>query len=611
MIKLNNYKKLQEVPFTDVSIKDKFWAPKMKVNKETTIEVCLEQCEKTGRISNFAKAAGLMEGEFEGLLYNDSDVYKVIEGIAYSLMNNPDDKLETRTDDIIDKIAAAQQPDGYINTYFTLAAPDRKWTDMGNHETYCGGHLIEAAIAYKKATGKDKLLKVAIKFVDLLDSLFGEGKHNWVTGHQEVELALVKLYKETGEKRYLNLAHWFLEQRGRGLGVGRLWKNKDFGVSYYQDDKPVSEIERVNGHAVRAMYMYSAMADIASLNKEDKYLEALNRVWDNVALKNMYITGGIGPSHKNEGFTEDYDLPNDTAYCETCASVGMVLWNYRMNMLNPDGKYIDVLERAMYNGALAGVSIEGNKFFYVNPLKSDGSHHRQEWYSCSCCPTQVSRFIPSIGNYIYNTSEEGIWVNLYVESESIIKLRDKSAKLFQYTEYPWKGRVDFTIELSDIFEFEINLRLPGWCSSAEVKINNLPVHNFSIDRGYIKLYKAWNNGDKITLELDMPVRRVYSNPQVKENTGRAAITRGPLVYCLEQQDNKLDLKDINLHEETEYFIENIPELLGGVTVIKILNKDSDDILTAVPYFAWDNRQSGPMEVWLKEQQKEIYLYSYK
>ena len=594
-------RKLSNVPFTRVKIEDALWAPKLRAHKGATLKACLEQCEKTGRISNFTKAAGLMEGQFKGIYFNDSDVYKVLEGVAYSLANNPDPELESYADQIIDKIAAAQQPDGYLDTYYTLEAPDKKWTDMEKHEDYCAGHLIEAAIAYYKATGKGKFLGVACKLADYLDSIFGPGKKHWVVGHQEPELALVKLYYQTGKERYLKLAEWFIEERGHGNGMGEIWNKCDWGPRQCQDDRPVRELTDISGHAVRAMYYYSGIADVAAVTGDTGYMEALERLWESVVLRNMYVTGGIGSSRYNEGFTMDYDLPNDTAYCETCASVGMVYWNHRMNLMTGESRYADVLERSMYNGALAGVSLKGDRFFYVNPLTSDGNHHREEWYDCSCCPTQIARFIPSIGDYVYAASEQDIWVNLYISGNASIPVKSGEVKLRQTTNYPWEGNINITVEDNNAGSFFLNLRFPGWCRSLEVKTNGKIVENPIIEKGYIRLGGEWKKGDSITLGLSMPVERVYSDPRINADTGKVALQRGPIVYCLEEADNRHDFDNISLPVEAKYFTEYIHDLLEGITVISAQCRDNGRKLIAIPYYAWDNRTPGRMTVWINEE----------
>lgn len=591
--------KLYAVPFTDVSINDNFWAPRLKTHKDITLKVCIDQCEKTGRISNFDKASGQTDGQFCGRFYNDSDVYKVLEGAAYSLMNNPDPGLEARIDEIIGRIADAQDEDGYLMTYFQLAEPGRKWTDMGMHETYCAGHLIEAAIAYRQATGKDKFFKVACKLADHIRSLFGPGKKHWVPGHEEIELALVKLFRETGNAEYLNLAHWFLEERGHGHTACKDADEGTWNPAYNQDDKPVRKMDHVSGHAVRAMYLYSAMADIASMLGEKEYTQALEKIWKSVVLRNMYITGGIGSSKDNEGFTEDYDLPNDTAYCETCASVGMVYWNHRMNLLHGDGKYADVYERSMYNGALAGISFAGSRFFYVNPLESDGTRHRVEWFNTSCCPTQLERFIPSIGNYIYASSDEGIWVNLYIQCSVRINIKGIDMMLDQVTNYPWDGRVRITVNAAKTSEFQVNLRLPEWCGTAGVRVNGTPVSRPVIEKGYIKLRSIWEKGDVIDLNLDMPVQIVKPDPMVRCNAGKIAIQRGPLVYCIEETDNKYNYDSMALSSEARFEASYHPEIMGGVTFIDAFEHEKK-ILSAIPYCLWDNREKGRMKVWIPQ-----------
>ena len=419
------FQKNEPVDFSKVRITDSFWQPRLKIHAEVTLSACINQCEQeTNRMKNFAVAAGMEKGEFRGFVYDDSDVYKMIEGASYSLMNNPNPVLEKKLDEMIAKIEGAQLEDGYLMTYFILGNLADRWTNMDKHEMYCCGHLIEAAIAYYRATGKRALLDVAIRYADHINRTFGEGKKEWVPGHQEIELALVKLYRTTQNSAYLKLAQWLLDQRGHHKGD---WKAKD----YYQDLKPVRELSKISGHAVRAMYMFTGMADVAAITQDSGYRIALDRLWEDVVEKKMYLTGGIGSSRHNEGFSEDYDLPNEEAYCETCASVGMVFWNQRMNMLKGESRYEDVLERAMYNGALAGISLSGDRFFYVNPLASSGKHHRKAWYGTACCPSQISRFLPSVGNYIYALSENTVWVNLYIGSETEVETSGVTVALKQ------------------------------------------------------------------------------------------------------------------------------------------------------------------------------------
>lgn len=590
----HSFQKNDPVNFSKVKIDDQFWLPRMKTHAAVTLPACIHQSEhETHRIKNFAIAAGMEDGEFKGLVYDDSDVYKMLEGAAYSLMNNPNPELEAKLDEIIEKISKAQMPDGYLMTYYQLGNIDERWTDMDKHEMYCCGHLIEAGIAYFNATGKRSLLDVAIKYADHLDNTFGEGKRNWVPGHQEIELALIKLYRVTDDERYLNLSNWLLEQRGHDKAD---WKAKD----YYQDKVPVKDLAKISGHAVRAMYMFTGMADLASINHDTTYIAALDRLWNDVIYTKMYLTGGIGSSKKNEGFTEDYDLPNEEAYCETCASVGMVFWNQRMNMLKGDGKYIDVLERSMYNGALAGISLSGDRFFYVNPLASSGGHHRKPWYGTACCPSQISRFLPSIGNYIYATSKDGVWINLFLQSETTINIDEDPVTIKQETEYPWQGKVKLHINPQKAKTFEIKLRIPGWCKNYTLKVNGEEVKG-KTELQYLAINRKWNTDDIIEFDMDMPVEVVTADPRVKANIGRRALQRGPLVYCLEEVDNP-EFEKIKLSSATTYTTNFEDNLLNGVMTIKATQ--GEESYKFIPYFVWDNRDAGKMEVWFKYDESE-------
>jgi hypothetical protein len=542
-------------------------------------------------MQNFINAAK-GEGKHSGIFFDDSDVYKALEGIAYSLINNPNPELEKKADEWIDNMAAAQQPDGYINTFYTLTDLNRRWTNMDKHEMYCAGHMIEAAVAYYKATGKRKLIDVSTRMVDHMMSLFGPGKRDWVPGHEEIELALVKLYQVTGEEKYLEFSNWLLEERGHGHGS--MGDEGTWNPVYYQDVTPLKELTDISGHAVRCMYLYCGMSDVAALKHDTAYISALNRLWDDVVLRNMYVTGGIGSSRHNEGFTEDYDLPNLDAYCETCASVGMVYWNQRMNQFTGDSKYVDVLERSMYNGALAGVSLSGDRFFYVNPLESNGDHHRQAWYGCACCPSQISRFLPSIGNYIYGVSDKALWVNLFIGNETNVKIDGKDVKINMFTEYPWDGTVELTVESDKSLKKELRIRVPEWCENYTLSINGEDCEAV-VEKGYAVIPK-WKSGDKISFVMDMPVRMVSADPRVKQDVGKRTVMRGPLVYCLEEVDNPSLMDNAEISNSTSFTATKVADLLGGV--VKIEAKDDDDSLTFVPYYAWDNREAGKMKVWV-------------
>lgn len=587
----DNLNKSEPVEFSRVKISDSFWTPRIKAYYDKTLLTCIAQMrDSTKRISNFEKAAGLKTGSHEGIYFDDSDVYKAMEGMAYALSITRDKELEDLLDYWIDLVARSQLSDGYINTYYTLDHPDKRWTDIGMHEMYCGGHMIEAAIAHYRITGKTTFLDVGIKFADYLDRTFGPGKKHWVPGHEEIELALVKLFHVTGKERYLDLAHWLLEERGREF------TDLKYNVNI-QNDIPVSEITDIKGHAVRAMYLFSGMADVLAAKHVPEYREALNRVWDDVVNRNMYLTGGIGSSKSNEGFTEDFDLPNKEAYCETCASIGMVFWNSRMNILSGDSKYADVMERSLYNGVLSGVSLDGDLFFYVNPLESDGDHHRQRWFGCACCPSNIARFIPSVGNYFYTKSENEISVNIYAGNEANIKLGGIDVKLQQQTNYPWEGIVKLEIKPDAPFIFTLKMRIPGWCDEFSVSVNNKKLKNKTIKDGYLVINRLWNKGDFVTLNMKMPVRLIKDNDLVKENNGKRAVQRGPLVYCTEETDNTgSDFKKISLSRKNTFQLSEGSGKLNGMKLIKTNLNGS--ILTFIPYFAWDNREPGKMKVWI-------------
>ena len=592
-------KLITPVSFSEVTINDAFWAPRLQKHKEATIPVCIDQIEnQTGRMRNFENAA-LRKGQHSGIFFDDSDVYKALEGMAYSLQNNPDPMLEQKCDEWIDKFAAAQLEDGYLNTFYTLTGLEERWKNMDRHEMYCAGHMIEAAVAYYKVTGKRKLVDVCERFVQHMMTVFGpEGRH-WVPGHEEIELALVKLYETTKKREYLDFAKWLLEERGHGYGS--YGNNHPWPAHYYQDEVPVRELEKISGHAVRSMYLFCGMADVAAYTGDEGYREALDRVWDDVVLRNMYITGGIGQSASNEGFTTDYSLPNKTAYCETCASVGMVLWNWRMNQFTGDSKYIDVLERSLYNGALAGISLSGDRFFYVNPLESDGNHHRQAWYGCACCPSQICRFLPSIGNYIYGLSDEALWVNLFIGNTS----KYMTIK----TEYPWDGHIEMTI--GELAKKEIRIRIPDWTEmNARMEGGKKAYrHSFEslsrsavntqMENGYLVIRPVngkWKKGDQLVLDLDMPVEAVAADPRVKEDEGMRAVHCGPIVYCMEQIDNAETYDNVVLTADTKFRKAVDPHLLGGIQTIVASTPEAE--YTLIPYYAWDNREASPMRVWM-------------
>jgi uncharacterized protein len=629
--------KMQPVNFSKVTITDSFWKPKLDKVATKTLDACIYQTEiKTPRIRNFEKVARKQGEKHEGIFYDDSDVFKALEAIAYSLKNRPDPALEKKADEWIDKIAAAQLPDGYLNTYYTLGDLDKRWSDMSMHEDYNGGHMIEAAVAYFDATGKRKFLDVAIKWADHFDANFGPGKKHWVTGHQELELALVKLYRVTGQKKYLDLAHWLLEERGKKLAYGYTWTDwKD--TAYAQDAVPVREQKEITGHAVRAMYLYTGAADVAAYTGDEGFMKAMRDVWEDVVFRNMYITGGIGSAGSNEGFSVDYDLPNEQAYCETCASVGMVFWNQRMNALTGDAEYADILERSLYNGALDGLSLSGDRFFYGNPLASSGKNSRREWFGTACCPANIARLVASIGNYVYASSDEGIWINLFIGNNSTIPVKQTDIAVSMQTDYPWDGNIRIRIEPAKKIKTALYIRIPGWASGTAVPgglyqftdtawekpvlLLNGKITDYNIEKGYAVMNREWKKGDQIEFRIPMPVKTIVSRKELGENEGRVAIQRGPLVYCIEGADNEgkalniiADGKMNLLPEKGNVLDEQVIFLKGPMTSVAI--KDSGTtigtekkIVTAIPYYTWCNRGSNEMQVWLPTYVKSVRVNS--
>jgi len=601
--------KVSPVPFDQVTLEDEFWAPKMERNAQVSLPHQIRMCEETGRLRNFAIAGGLEEGEFEGIYFNDSDVYKILEGAAYAYQTTREPSIKAEMDRIVDLIAAAQGEDGYINTYYTLVEPDNRWTNLPTmHELYCAGHLIEAAVAHHRATGERKLLDVAIRFADLIDSRFGEeeGQEYGVPGHEEIELALVKLAEATGEQRYLDLAQYFIDAKGRS------------GQDYYQDQLPVRQHETIHGHAVRGMYLYAGVADIVARTGDEDLAKAIRSVWHDTVERKMYVTGGVGPSAHNEGFTTPYDLPNDTAYAETCASIGMVLWGSRMLSLFGDAGYADVIERVLYNGFLSGWSLSGDRFFYVNPLESQGNHHRQPWFGCACCPPNVLRLIAQIGGFFYGASEDALWIHLYGSSTATTEVAGTGVRVIQRTDYPWDGTVRIAVTPDEAgAEFALKLRVPWWCEQATCTVNDEAVEAAPGSDGYLTIARAWSEGDQVELTLPMQVRRVLAHPAVAANRGRVALQRGPVLYCLEAVDNGADIRKVYLPRTAALQAVERPDLLGGVVtlqgeaLVSVDALDRDELyrfgiqpeavaITAVPYHVWDNREPGPMAVWLPE-----------
>ncbi|MEM7373053.1 MAG: glycoside hydrolase family 127 protein [Bacteroidota bacterium] len=621
---------IQPVAFTEVDINDQFWAPRLEVNRQVTIPYNFKKCKETGRISNFAKAGGLEEGEFEGIFFNDSDVFKVIEGASYSLQVHNDPELDQYLDELIAKIAAAQEDDGYLYTNRTInpekaadKAGKKRWTSLGiHHELYNVGHMYEAAVAHFQATGKRTLLDVALKNANLVDQVFGPEKNPGVPGHQEIEIGLVKLYRVTGEQRYLDLAKHFVDQRGNH--EGREEKEDWHSGKYQQDHKPLEEQEEAVGHSVRAGYFYSGATDVAALTGETAYDQALGNIWNDIVHQKIYLTGGIGAEPKHEGFGPDYELPNATAYTETCAAIALMFWNHRMFLRSGDVKYMDVFERTLYNGFLAGVSFEGNTFFYPNPLETDGVHTfnqgvcgRSPWFDCSCCPVNVVRVLPSLPGYIYATDGQDVYVNLYIGNSAEIDLGAHTLQFSQQTNYPWDGKVVLRIENEDEVEANFKLRVPAWARNEVmdgdlyryINPQNTP-YNISIngeaiklaqDKGYYTLgNRSWKKGDQIDLSLGMQVRIVQSREEVAANSGKIALERGPLVYCAEQADNPGGVLALAISEDEAFAYQYDPELLNGLGKISgTASLESAKVaFSAIPYYAWAHRKMGEMAVWL-------------
>lgn len=618
-----------------VKLADPFWAPRMETNRRVTLPIEYEQCKKTGRIDAFRLdwKPGMPNPPH---IFWDSDVYKWIEAGAYALATGRDAQLEKLFDDVIDLIAGAQQKDGYLNVHFTVVEPGKRWTNLRDcHELYCAGHLFEAAVAYAEATGKRKLLDVACRYADHIDSVFGTepGKRRGYCGHEEIELALVKLSRITGTRRYMELAKYFIDERGRtpyyfdiearerGEDPSKHWTAGPgpLRYEYCQAHKPVREQTEVVGHAVRAMYLYSAMADLAGEFADKALFSATKRLWEHLTTRRMYITGGIGPSRHNEGFTCDYDLPNETAYAETCAAIGLVFWAHRMLQLEPDSRYADIMERALYNGVTSGVSLDGRRFFYENPLASLGRHHRQDWFDCACCPPNIARLIASIGQYVYSLGEKAVYVHLYAQGEAFLEIDGTALRTVQKTMYPWDGKVVLELEPERPARFALALRLPGWCRKPKVSLNGKAFGlSGRVRCGYAVIEREWRAGDRVEVLLPMSVERVEAHPEVRPDCGRIALMRGPIVYCLEEADNGRLLHDVVIPREAKLSARMEKDLLGGVVVVtgKAYRRDMrgwDGVLyraersktkpftfKAVPYCVWDNRSPGEMLVWVRD-----------
>lgn len=618
------------IPFIQVRIKDAFWSSRIETSCAVTIPYDFEKCESTGRIDNFAKAAGVMEGPYQGLHFNDSDVFKVIEGAAYALLIRQDAALEAYVDDVIEKIAAAQEDDGYLYTPRTIdpqnvpdhSGPERWSRLIYSHELYNMGHLYEAAVAYYQATGKRTLLDVALRNADMIAAVFGPHGRRDVPGHQEIEMGLVKLFHVTGDEKYLTLAKFFLDERGEPSG------HTLYGA-YAQDHIPVIEQQEAVGHAVRAVYMYAGMADVAALTGNQTYIDAMETLWDNVVSKKMALTGGLGALHQGEAFGANYELPNLTSYNETCAAIASIFWNHRLFLLTGQSKYIDILERTLYNGFLSGVSLDGKAFFYVNPLSSDGvypfnSDHtltRQEWFNCSCCPTNVVRLLPALSGYIYVVQQDALYVNLYMSNQGTVQIENNDVEITQDTNYPWDGRIKISIHAKTPTHFSLKLRWPGWAAGQPVPgdlyrylnaepqtlptitLDGQAVEAVVSEGGYLTITRQWDGLHALEFEIPMPVQRVVSHANVEDLTGKVALERGPIVYTFEGIDHQGEVLEMTLDTDSPFEVRHDPSLLGGITTLTGTAKTGAgeaQTCVAIPYYAWGHRGIGEMSVWLNQ-----------
>ena len=623
-------RKLTPVSFTDVSIKDGFWSPRTDTNRTISIPHSHKMLK--------AYIEGIKQEWKPGdepvpHIFWDSDVGKWLEAACYTLATHPSKKVENWVETIVSLFEAAQQPDGYLNTHYTPVEPQNRWSNLRDcHELYCAGHLMEAAVAHYEATGRRTMLDVMCRYADCIDTVFGRGKGKMrgYPGHEEIELGLVKLYRATGQRRYLKLSKFFVDERGqkphhydkeakaRGDDPASYWART---YDYCQADKPVREQSEATGHSVRAMYLYSGMADVAAETGDASLIDACKRIWRNVVDQKMYITGGIGSRHGGESFGHNYELGNETAYAETCAAIGLVFWSHRLLQMEARSEYADVMERALYNGFLGGVGLDGRHFFYVNPLAHCGDHgdprtvnRRQPWFGCACCPSNVVRLLASLGSYIYSTTQTELYVHLYIGGEGRAVVAGQGIAIRQTTDYPHNGTVRLDVNADSPARFTLCLRIPGWCPKAAIRINGKPVA-LTTRNGYARLTRTWQPGDRVELSLDMPIQTVHAHPAVADNVGRVALQRGPLVYCVEETDHNVDVRSLALPAKAKLTAAHRPKLLGGTTVItgsaltpkagrggalygagRATSKKIP--LTAIPYYAWATREPGSMAVWL-------------
>src|ERR1700744_2573693 len=641
---------IQPVPFTSVKLSDHFWTSRIETNRTATIPASFARCESTGRVKNFEMAAE-HKGKFCIVYpFDDTDIYKTIEGASYSLAEHPDPKLSAYLDSLITIVGKAQEPDGYLYTARSIdplhpqswAGPEL-WINEGkmSHELYNCGHMYEAAAAHYMATGQRNFLNIALKNADLLVRTFGTDKKHVAPGHEIVEMGLVRLYRITGKTDYLNLAKFFIDQRGIKK-YNKRSKDVYENGTYFQDNEPVINQDEAEGHAVRAMYLYSGMTDVAALTGDTAYIKAIDRIWNNMVGKKMYVQGSIGAVGDGERFGDNYELPNATAYNETCAAIGSVFWNQRMFLLHGDSKYIDVMEKTLYNGLISGVGLDGKSFFYTNAMQiknsfsgADTEPERSGWFTCSCCPTNVARLIPSIPGYIYAEKGNARYVNLFISGTGNLTVNNNAVKITQQNNYPWEGDLLFTVEPAKSMEMDLKIRIPGWAQNeaipsdlykyekksaqgAEIKVNGMPV-NYQIEKGYAVLTRKWKKNDKVEVILPMDVRRVAASDKIADDNGKVALQRGPIMYCAEWKDNNGQAGNIIVPKSTVFKPQYDANLLNGVTIlkgeVKTINIDASGqnvstdnaTLTAIPYYAWANRGKGEMVVWFPEQVRYVDL----
>lgn len=642
--------RMKAVPLNVVRIEDSFWSKRIDQMIDEILPYqwdalndAIPGAEPSHTIENFRIAAGKVQADYYGMVFQDSDVAKWLEAVGYALAIKRDEKLERIADDVIELLGRAQQPDGYLNTYFTVAKPGQRWTNLrDDHELYCAGHLIEAAVAYYEATGKRTFLDIMCRYADYIASVFGAAPEQIAgyDGHPEIELALVRLYHATGEKKYLELSKYFVEERGRTPhffqleDAGRTEKRAERKFDYFQAHLPVREQRTAEGHSVRALYLFSGVTDLAVEYNDSQLLEVSKELWRNVTQKRMYVTGAVGSNERWESFTIDYDLPNDRAYAETCASISLMFWAHRLLQIEADREYADVMEKVLYNGILSGISLDGKRYFYVNPLEvwpeacrvrddlKSVKPERQPWFGCACCPPNIARLIASLGQYIYsaNNEQKELYVHLFIGSETTVNLGDTKTVVKQQTNYPWDPSVSFAVTSDRADEWTLALRLPGWCREPRIRVNGQELDVSGVNRkGYAYIKRVWSSGDQVELTLPMNVDKVRANPKLRENIGKAALQRGPIVYCLEEADNGPNLPDLRLPHHSELIPVYENELLDGIVALEgeALRSETSAApgdalyftaslptvpvrIRAVPYYAWANRGLGEMAVWIRE-----------